>query len=104
MSNYNDVMMMECADGHEAQTELEYYQSVQRVINAGQWGLQGSFGRTMMGAISSGRCLLGPNPARDYYGNRIPSRTGVEEGTKGSRQFVVDEMGEEWAKSMEEVQ
>ena len=49
-----------------------------------------------MDAIESGRCVLGPTPARDYWGNRIPSRTEVQEGTKGSIEFVRNECGDEW--------
>jgi hypothetical protein len=80
----------------------DHFTSVQRAINSGSaWSFQGSYGREMMAAIENGYCLLGLVPARDYYGNRIPSRFEVEEGTKGSRQFVVDRNGEEWAQLME---
>jgi hypothetical protein len=48
----------------------------------------------MMAAIEEGRCLLGPQPAQDAWGNRIPSRTEVEPGTKGSREFVAARQGE----------
>lgn len=87
----------------EAVDQEEYYGSVQEMINAGQWSLQGSFGRAMMDAIESGYCMLGESSARDYWGNYIPSRTEVEEGTKGSRQYVVGHMGEDWAELMEGV-
>ena len=80
----------------EAETEEDYYLSVQRAINSGTWGLQGSFGRAMMGAIEDGRCLLGKSPARDYWGNRIPSRYEVKAGTKGSPEFVEACSGAEW--------
>ncbi len=63
--------------------------NIQRAINGGLWSLQGSYGRTMMQAISDGWCLLGNQSFNDYYGNRIPSRTEVKEGTKGSPQFVL---------------
>ena len=55
----------------------------------------------MMAAIEEGYCLLGPQPAEDAWGNRIPSRTEVEPGTKGSREFVVAGQGEAWAVRME---
>jgi hypothetical protein len=99
MGQYNDIMTIECE--HEVETEMDYYAAMQRTINAGTWGLQGSFGRAMMDAISSGQCLLGTSDARDYYGNHIPSRDQVKDGTKGSRSFVVEAMGEEWATHME---
>ena len=73
---------------------------MQRAINGGAWGLQGSYGRAMMDAISAGLCMLGRDQARDYYGNTIPSRDDVKAGTKGSYQFVVDERGQEWADLM----
>ena len=82
--------------------ELEYYANMQQLINSGSaWSFQGSYGRTMMEALESGRCMLGEQPARDYYGNRIPSRHEVQEGTKGSRQYVVEACGEDWAQHME---
>lgn len=101
MSNLLDAVML-LENGTD--DELAAYEAIQRLINAGQWGLQGSFGRTMMAAIESGYCMLGPNPARDYYGNRIPSRTEVQEGTKGSYQFVVDQQNEDWAELMKGAQ
>ena len=82
-------------------TELDFYLAIQRSINAGAWSLQGSYGRTMMDAIKSGRCLLGPNAARDYWGNVIPSRDDVKEGTKGSISFVEAAMGGDWLFEME---
>ena len=101
-----DVMMIEGElDGEDQQdSELEYYTSIQRAINSGMWGLQGSYGRTMMDAISNGVCLLGTSSARDYYGNTIPSRDQVMAGTKGSFLYVANHMGTEWAKMMMEVE
>lgn len=81
-------------------SERDYYKSIQRAINGGMWSLQGSYGRTMMDAIKSGRCMLGKNPARDYWGNYIPSRGQVKRGTAGSRALVVQTMGESWARAM----
>ena len=90
-------------EGDEA-SPLEYFKSIQRAINSGSaWSLQGSYGRSMMDAINAGSCMLGESRARDYYGSRIPSRSDVEAGTKGSREFVVKNSGEDWAKAMEEV-
>ena len=94
----NDVYAIE---GEVEVSAQEYFLSVQRAINGGMWSLQGSYGRTMMDAIKSGRCLLGRNAVADFWGNKVPARTEVEEGTKGSRSFVVAEMGEDWAAAME---
>jgi len=85
----------------EPMPELDYYLSVQRAINSGMWSLQGSYGRAMMDAIRSGRCLLGPNAARDYWGNVIPSRDDVKEGTMGSIGYVEAAMGGDWLFEME---
>lgn len=63
--------------------------SLQDMIDSGTWGLEGSAGRAMMRAIESGECILGPAPARDYYGNRIPAEYEVEDGTKGSLQYAL---------------
>lgn len=87
-------------ESDEHVSEIEYFKSIQRAINSGMWGLQGSYGRTMMEAIRSGQCLLGTNRAKDYYGNVIPARDDVQFGTKGSYEFVLDAMGAEWADAM----
>lgn len=63
--------------------------SLQDLIDAGHWGLEGSIGRAMMRAIEDGRCILGPEPARDYWGNRIPAEYMVERGTKGSIEYAL---------------
>lgn len=101
MGQYEDVMMVEGVEGYEAESEFDYYAAMQRQINAGQWSLQGSHGRAMMDAIEGGHCILGKAAAHDYWGNRIPARGEVVEGTKGSRGFVVEAMGEDWAAKME---
>lgn len=81
--------------------DVEYYTSIQRAINSGSaWSFQGSYGRAMMDAISSGKCLLGLKPARDYYGNTIPSRLQVKEYTKGSWDYVKEHSGAVWANQM----
>lgn len=98
-----DLADIDNIESNEDVSELEYFKSIQRAINSGMWGLQGSYGRTMMDAISSGYCLLGPNRAKDYYGNVIPSRDDVKEGTKGSISFVEERMGGDWLFEMENV-
>ena len=100
MFDLNDIDNIEC---NEEVSELDYFKSIQRAINSGMWGLQGSYGRSMMEAINAGYCLLGKNRARDYYGNVIPSRDDVKEGTKGSISFVEERMGGDWLFEMENV-
>ena len=95
--NLRDVYVIE---GEEPTDEMGYYKSVQHAINSGAWSLQGSYGRTMMGAIESGHCVLGRNSARDYWGNRIPARDEVMPGTKGSVEYVAERMGAEWAEAI----
>lgn len=84
--------------------ESQYYSSIQRAINSGAWAFQGSYGRTMMDAINSGKCLLGLKAFKDYYGNTIPSRLQVKEGTKGSWDYVKEHSGAVWANSIAGVQ
>ena len=79
-------------------------QSCQLLINSGMaWGLGGHVGRVCMGAIEDGACMLGTRSHKDYYGNVVPSRFEVEEGTKGSRQFVISNFGEEHADMLEAI-
>ena len=95
--NLDDIEAIE--DG--AETELEYYEAIQKAINSGYaWKMQGSYGRTMMDAIRSGYCMLGVHQAQDYYGNTIPSRDDVKEGTQGSYEYVIRMQGMEWADLM----
>jgi hypothetical protein len=79
-------------------TDEEFYTSLQAAINSlSAWSLQGSYGRTMMAAIEDGFCCLGRAPARDYWGNRIPSRDEVQPGTKGSLEYVRQQATPAWA-------
>jgi hypothetical protein len=98
MLTLNDINNIEV---DEDVSEMDYFLSLQRAINSGMWGMQGSYGRAMMEAIKAGYCMLGTKSARDYYGNVIPSRNDVKPGTKGSYDFVIDTMGLEWAREME---
>ena len=97
MFDLNDIDNIESGNGRD---EQKYFISIQRAINSGMWGLQGSYGRTMMAAIEAGQCMLGTSRAKDYYGSTIPSRDDVQAGTKGSYDFVADAMGAEWADMM----
>ena len=65
-----------------------YDLSLQGLINSGTWGLEGSVGRAMMDAIDNGEAILGKEPARTYWGNRIPSRYEVQDGTPGSLSYA----------------
>jgi len=100
MMTLNDIDTIE---SDEEATEEDYYVAIQRAINSGlSWSMQGSYGRAMMDAITSGFCLLGKQAAKDYYGNRIPSRDEVQSGTKGSYAYVAKAKGTDWADMMME--
>jgi len=75
----------------EDATEEEYVAAYQSLINSGAaWTMEGSVGRQAMALIEAGLCALGETGSRDYWGNALPSRHEVEEGTKGSVQYVHD--------------
>lgn len=48
------------------------------------WLLEGSFGRMAMSAIEQGACMLPEEQHKDYYGNIVPSRNELMNGTKGT--------------------
>lgn len=61
----------------------------QELINNGMaWRLEGSFGRAAMSMIESGLAILGKEGNTDYYGNYVPSRYEVQDGTKGSLSYA----------------
>ena len=96
----NDIDTIE----HEHDSEEQYFAAIQRAINDGTaWKFQGSYGRAMMDAIECGRCMLGVRAAFDYYGNRIPGRSEVKEGTKGSLEYVRANSGDYWADLMQSI-
>jgi hypothetical protein len=81
----NSIMSYE--DG--SQDERDTLAMFQDAINSGMaWKLQGSYGRQAMAYIEAGLCCLGKEGHRDYYGNYVPSRFEVKEGTKGSVTYV----------------
>ena len=74
----------------------------QNLINSGlAWKLEGHVGRTCMAALEDGACMLGPEAGQDYWGNFVPSRSMVKEGAPGSRQWVVENYGEDHAQELE---
>lgn len=96
------ISQVEAIEGGEC--DLDYFLALQQAINdLTPWKFQGSYGRSMMGAIESGCCMLGKESTSDYWGNYIPSRDEVQAGTKGSREYVAENRGEQWANLMEEL-
>ena len=58
---------------------------MQESINSGScWSMEGSAGRFAMTCLESGACMLPLLPRYDYYGNRVPSRNMLKQGTKGT--------------------
>ena len=73
---------------YEATTQQEEIEVMQRYIDNGMaWKLEGSVGREAMRLIESGHCILGETGHSNAYGNRVPSRFEVKQGTKGSVEY-----------------
>jgi hypothetical protein len=69
-------------------THEELVAEYQQLIDSGTaWRLEGHVGRTAMDLIESGYCTLGEQGHRDYWGNYVPSKHEVVEGTKGSEEY-----------------
>lgn len=78
--------------------------TIQALINSGlAWRMEGSIGRACMAAIERGDCMCGVERRRDAYGNMVPSRYDLQEGTKGTFEFVVDHNDEAYAQAMADV-
>lgn len=75
----------------EDATPDEIVEAYQAMIDSGDaWRLEGHVGRVANALIQEGRCMLGPERRRDYWGNVVPSRFDVVPGSPGSEQFVRD--------------
>lgn len=61
------------------------YKELQDLINSGSaWKMEGTVGRIAMRSLESGACYLPESFHTDFYGNVIPSRNALKEGTKGT--------------------
>lgn len=61
------------------------YDQLQELIDTGvAWSMEGAIGRAAMDALKSGACFLPTSSRKDYYGNVVPSRYMVKDGTAGS--------------------
>ena len=79
--NYNEVKKYQKEQG---------YDQMQFLIDSGvAWKMEGSVGRYAMHLIECGACMLPKKAHRDCYGNYIPSRDELKEGTKGTFQNSV---------------
>jgi hypothetical protein len=63
---------------------------LQILINSGlAWRLEGSVGRSAMAALESGDCMLPERQHIDYWGNLVPARQELVDGTKGTEGNVL---------------
>ena len=70
--------------------EEQGYSEMQFLINSGHvWQMEGAMGRSAIDLIKSGACMLPESAHRDYYGNKIPARTELKEGTQGTLQNTI---------------
>jgi hypothetical protein len=100
--NLNDVLIIE---GEIESDPLSYGLAMQKALNAGAgWRMQGSFGRSMMDALKSGRAMLGKVGHYDYWQNYVPSRYEVKPGSFGSKEFVAEAFGQDYANQLSEVE
>jgi len=61
------------------------YDQLQQLIDTGMaWNMEGAIGRAAMDALKNGACFLPTSSRKDYYGNVVPSRYMVKDGTAGS--------------------
>jgi hypothetical protein len=80
----------------EDATEEEIIAAYQQAIDSGDaWRLEGHVGRTAMGLIEQGLCVLGEEAHRDFWGNRVPSRFEVEPGSLGSVEYAAQRHAED---------
>lgn len=63
----------------------------QNLLNAGDlFKFEGSVGRSADDMLESGILILPEEVTYDYYGNAIPPRSAVKEGTKGSVGLAIE--------------
>lgn len=64
---------------------------LQSLIESGEvWKFEGAMGRAAMAALESGECFLPDHATFDYYGNRLPARSELKPGTKGTLENAYD--------------
>ena len=65
--------------------EAHGLKQMQDLINSGDaWKMEGSYGRAAMANLESGACMLPTESHVDYWGNMVPSRDMLQDGTKGT--------------------
>ena len=67
------------------------YAEMQEMVNNGSvWIMEGSVGRTVMSNLREGSIMLPKESFKDYYGNVVPSRDMLKDGTTGTYQNSVN--------------
>jgi hypothetical protein len=67
----------------------------QELLNSGQiWGFEGSVGRATDDMLEAGILILPEKETKDYYGTKIPPRTVLKDGTKGTLGLAQEFWGE----------
>ena len=80
---------------------IDEAKEIQASVNSGLcWQREGACGREVMAAMAAGDVMLGPEPLHDFWGNRVPARSEVKPGTKGSRQLVEQVHGRNWVEAL----
>ena len=78
--------------------------TLQTLINSGMvWHLEGSMGRSAMDALESGLCMLPERSFKDYWGNRVPARNELKDGTKGTEGNVQKHHGRRYLNMLRRV-
>jgi hypothetical protein len=78
----------EGASNQPEECHMDNY-TYQELIDSGMaWLMEGNVGRQCWEAIQRGDAVLPPEPTRDYWGTRIPSRDEVVPGTVGSVEYA----------------
>jgi len=72
------------------QKQYGVYDMQLAIINGSIWSMEGTIGRSAMDALESGACYLGDKHTFDFWGNRIPAISEVEEGSVGSMQNSIN--------------
>jgi len=71
------------------QKQYGVYDMQLAIIDGSIWSMEGTMGRSAMDALETGACYLGDVHTFDYWGNRIPAISEVEEGSVGSMQNTI---------------
>ena len=69
---------------NELQKQFEVFELQESIDSGAIWKMTGSSGRLAMQCLQTGECFLPLESYMDYWGNRVPSRNDLAEGTQGT--------------------